>query len=285
MMRSKICGALAAGLGCALLLVGCGAPASRPVGGAIEEQLLAAIDGGTGRFDHAVWNDLLAAGTRNGRVDYGYMATHRAALDDYLEAVATADLASLSGPELEALLINAYNALTVRSILDHPGVASIRDIDGVWKKVEHRVGDFDLTLDAIEHNLLRPYFKDPRIHFAVNCASGSCAPLPPWAFDGSRLDAQLEERARSFLTDPANVRISDGTLELSSYFDWYGDDFSAPGWSPRADTVALFVADYATEEVSAFIHDDDGNPPIAYLDYDWSLNSAESLQQRALIPS
>jgi len=259
----------------ALLSVACGAPASRPAGGAIEEQALAAIDSGTERFEHSAWDGLLASGTRDGRVDYAYMAAHRADLDGYLDAIAAADLASLSGAELEALLVNAYNALTVRSILDHPGVASIRDIDGVWEKVEHRVGGFELTLDALEHNLLRPYFKDPRIHFAVNCASGSCAPLPPWAFDGGRLDEQFDERARSFLTDPANVRVTDGTLELSSYFNWYGDDFSAPGWAPRAETSALFIADYATDEIAAFIHDHDGKPPIAYLDYDWSLNSVQ----------
>lgn len=272
MNRTQIVHSLTAILAAALLLGGCGAPASRPVGGAIEEQLLAAIDSGQGRFDHAAWNDLLVGGTRDGRVDYDYMTAHRAALDAYLDAIAAVDLATLSGAELEALLINAYNSLTVRSILDHPGVASIRDIDGVWKKVEHRVGGFDLTLDALEHNLLRPYFKDPRIHFAVNCASGSCAPLPAWAFDGGHLDQQLEERAHSFLTDPANVHVTDGTLKLSSYFSWYGDDFSATGWSPRADTAALFVADYATDEVAAFIRDHDGEPPIAYLDYDWSLN-------------
>lgn len=274
MCTPRITLSLAGALAATVLLTGCGAPASEPAGGAIEEQLLAAIDSGAGRFDHALWNDLLAVGTRDGRVDYGYMATHRAALDTYLEAVAEVDLASLSGAELEALLINAYNALTVRSILDHPGVASIRDIDGVWDKVEHRVGGFDLTIDALEHNLLRPYYKDPRIHFAVNCASGSCAPLPPWAYDGARLDEQLDQRAHSFLTDPDNVRVADGTLYLSSYFDWYGDDFSAPGWSPRADSAALFVADYASGEVAAFIRDHDGKPPIDYLDYDWSLNSA-----------
>lgn len=256
-----------------LLTVACGAPASKPVGGAIEMQILAAIESGEGRFDHSAWHDLLAAGTADGRVDYDFMAAHRADLDAYLDTVAGAELPTLSGSELKTLLINAYNALTVRSILDHPEAASVRDIDGVWKEAQHRVGGFELTLDALEHNLLRPYFKDPRIHFAVNCASGSCAPLPPWAYDGNRLDEQLDERTRSFLTDPANVRVSDETLQLSSYFSWYGDDFSATGWSPRAETAALFVADYATDEVAAFIRTHDGNPAVGYLDYDWSLNS------------
>ena len=253
-------------------LVGCSAPPSRPAGGAIEEKILAAIASGEGRFDHSAWDRLLADGTVDGRVDYEIMASRRDELDAYLDAVAEADLATLAAAELEALLINAYNALTVRSILDHPGVSSIREIDGVWKKRRHQVGGFDLTLDEIEHNLLRPYFKDPRIHFAVNCASASCAPLPPWAFTGEGLEEQLEERSAAFLTDPGNVRIEDGKLALSSYFTWYGGDFVATDWSPRAETAPLFVARYSTDEVAEFIRAAEGEPIVVYLDYDWSLN-------------
>ena len=106
--------------------------------------------------------------------------------------MAAADLSTLAPAHLKALLINAYNALTVRTILDHPQVQSIRDIDGAWETLRHRVGGFDLTLDGLEHNLLRPFFKDPRIHFAVNCASRSCAPLPGWAYSGTDLEQQLE---------------------------------------------------------------------------------------------
>jgi hypothetical protein len=124
-------------------------------------------------------------------------------------------------------------------------VSSIREIDGVWTKTRHRVGGFDLTLDAIEHNLLRPTFKDPRIHFAVNCASNSCAPLPGWAFDGNRLEDLLEERTRSFLTDPKNVRVDGDSLVVSRYFQWYGDDFTKEGWEPRGETIGGFIARYA----------------------------------------
>ena len=163
------------------------------------------------------------------------------------------NLSKLAPAELEALLINAYNAITVASILAHPGVTTIRDIDGVWDEAEHRVGGFEVTLDDIEHTLLRPFFRDPRIHFAVNCASASCAPLPRWAFDGATLDRQLDERARLFLSDPRNVRLEGGTLMLSRYFDWYGGDFTAEGWKPRAATIPEFVALYSTPEVAARI--------------------------------
>lgn len=258
------------------LSVSCGAPASRPASGEIADQVRASLESGEASFDHAALDRLMAEGTLDGRVDYGHFQDHRAELDAYLERVAAADLASLDPDHLMALLINAYNALTIRSILDHWPVESIRDIDGVWTDIRHTVGGHELTLDAIEHNLLRPFFRDPRIHFAVNCASGSCAPLPPWAFTGEGLEEQLEERSRAFLSDPANVRVEGETLLLSKYFDWYGEDFTAEGWEPRADTIPAFVARYTRPQVREFLEADEGPPSIEFLDYDWSLNSVSS---------
>jgi hypothetical protein len=258
-----------------LLPLACGgsAPASEPATGPIGEQVEQARSSGRGTFDHSAWDRLLREGTRNGLVDYDYMTRHRADLDGYLEAVAGQELSALSGPELKALLMNAYNALTVRSILDNQPVESIRDIDGVWKEATHTVGGQEVTLDAIEHNLLRPYWKDPRIHFGVNCASMSCAPLPPWAFTGSEVDRQLDERARAFLSSRDNVRIEGGRLLVSKYFEWYGDDFTAAGWEPRADTIPGFIARYTRPEVSSFLEENE-TPELEFMDYDWSLNAA-----------
>ena len=109
----------------------------------------------------------------------------------------------------------------------------------------------------------------------MNCASASCAPLPPWAFDGDRLDEQLEESTRGFLSDPANVRVEGGALHLSSLLNWYGGDFTAEGWEPRAESVPQFVARYSTPEVTGFISEQGGAPKIRFIDYDWSLNSVE----------
>ena len=256
------------------LALGCSAPRSEAAKGAIADQVGASISGGSESFDHSTWDRLLRDGIdERGFVDYAFFQDRRAALDDYLDAVAQAELSTLAPAHLEALLLNAYNALTIASILDHPTVASIRDIDGVWDARRHRVGGFDLTLDEIEHTLLRPFFRDPRIHFAVNCASASCAPLPRWAFDGDSLEPQLEERARVFLSDPRNVRVEGATVHLSSYFDWYGGDFVAEGWRPRADIVLEFVARYATPEVATRLRS--GEPlEVQYLEYDWSLNAA-----------
>jgi hypothetical protein len=249
------------------------APSARPQGGEIGAAIERALASGRARFGHAAWDRLLSEGTRAGLVDYGYFATRRADLDAYLDTLAGADLGALAPGQLLALLINAYNAHTVRSILDRPGVATIRDIPGVWTETRHRVGGFDLTLDQIEHRLLRPYFKDPRVHFAINCASRSCAPLPGWAFDGDRIEAQLDERRRAFLADPRNVRVEAGRLRVSRYFDWYGDDFVAPGWVGSAASAAAYIRQAAAPDVSAFIDLHGGAPAIEFLEYDWSLNS------------
>lgn len=253
----------------------CGTPASVPAEGPVADQVEQSFAAGTESFSHEEWDRLLAGGTVDGLVDYDYVHVHRQELEAYLERVARADLASLEADHLMALLMNAYNALTVRSILDAWPVDSIRDIDGVWTGTKHTVGGQELTLDEIEHNLLRPFWKDPRIHFGVNCASMSCAPLPPWAFTGDEVDAQLDERTGAFLSSPENVRIEGEALLVSKYFEWYGSDFTAPGWAPRADTIPAFIAVYTRPEVEAFIEEHDGDPPLEFMDYDWSLNQAE----------
>ncbi|WP_420448861.1 VTT domain-containing protein [Candidatus Palauibacter sp.] len=259
---------------------GCAAPAAEQATGAIAEAVERSLGRGTGSFDHSDWDRLLREGTADGLADYAYMDRHRADLDAYTDRLAEADLGALERDELMALLINAYNALTVKAILDHPGVASIREIDGVWTELEWTVGGHALTLDNIEHNVLRPFFRDPRIHFVVNCASLSCAPLPGWAYTGPALEAQLEERSRAFLTDRDNVSLEGGKLRLSRYFDWYGSDFTEAGWEPRAESIPAFIAPYAGEEVRAAIEADPGIA-FEFADYDWSLNTVEVLSTSA----
>jgi uncharacterized protein DUF547 len=253
---------------------GCAAPSVKRVPEDVAKAVEASLAGGTERFDHAAWGNLLGRGTREGLVDYRFMQGHHAELDAYLSAVGAARLDRLAAGQLEALLINAYNAYTVRAILDHPDVASIKKIPGVWTQTKRRVGGFDLTLDDIEHGILRPFFRDPRVHFALNCASRSCAPLPMWAYDGDRIDMQLEDRAASFVSDPKNVDFERDTLVVSKYFDWYGGDFTAEGWKGTAPTVLAYIARYAAPDVRVFIESRKGKPAITFAEYDWSLNAA-----------
>jgi hypothetical protein len=256
------------------LLAGCGGPAARRAEGKVAEAVAASLERGSRTFDHADWGRLLAEGTEDGLVDYRFMQQHRADLEAYLRRVGTAQIDALAPSHLEALLINAYNAYTVQSILDHPEVESIREISGVWTRRKHRVGGFDLTLDEIEHNILRPHFRDPRIHFAVNCASLSCAPLPPWSVDGGAVDEQLEARTRFFLRDPENVRFESGELFLSRYFKWYGSDFVSEGWHGAERTVAEYVARYARPEIADRILERGSKVSVSFIDYDWALNAS-----------
>ncbi len=250
-----------------LLVIGC-APKAEPAKGPIADEVRAALASGTQSFDHSLLDQLLRDTVRDGLLDYDQVASQRELLDRYLEQVSTASLAELSPPHLKALLINAYNAYTIRSILDHPDVASIKEIDGVWDTALHSVGGHQITLDGIEHNLLRPFYKDPRIHVAVNCASMSCAPLTPWAWSGEAVDEQLEEETRRFFNNPKYTSVEGSVVSVSRLLDWYGDDFTAPDAMPRADSIALFVARYVPA-VSAI-----ENPQIAFKDYDWALNRA-----------
>lgn len=247
-----------------LFVAACGAPKAEAVGGDIGRAVTRSIEAGRGTFDHGDWDALLRAAVdpATGRVDYPLLARRRAELDRYLAAVAAAPLETLSRDESFALLANAYNAYTVASILDHPGVRSIRDIPGVWTRTKHRVAGFDLTLDEIEHKILRPYYRDPRVHFVINCASASCAPLAPFALTGANLDETLDARTRFALAKESFLRIERNTIFVSSYFKWFPEDFG---------DVRAFLVKYAPPEKAEWIeaHPD---APIRYLDYDWSLN-------------
>jgi hypothetical protein len=121
-----------------LLLAGCGPPASRPAVGDMGEAVQSSLAGGTDTFDHSAWDALLAATARDDLLDYRKLQEQRPQLNAYLASVARANLSALAPAELKALLINAYNALTVRLILDHPQVTSIRQIDGAWDTISHQ---------------------------------------------------------------------------------------------------------------------------------------------------
>jgi hypothetical protein len=194
-------------------------------------------------------------------------------LRKYLVNIENINLNSLERSEGLAFWINAYNALTIQGILEFYPLKSIRDkvsrILGfnIWDDYPMTVQGKAYTLNDIEHKILRK-MGEPRIHFAIVCASVGCPRLRKEAYDGKKLDFQLEDQARSFLAQPRNMRIDRqaNTVYLSRILDWFGEDF---GGSDRAklDFVSRFVA----EEVDrAYLRE--GRPSLKYLDYDWSLN-------------
>ena len=264
-----------------LFLIGITAcvPRAELLEGPLPELIERGIRSGDARFNHSEWDRLVRAHAKSGgrRFDYAGIKREEAALDRYLAALGAANLSALSGPEIAALFINAYNAYTVRTILNRTasdgtiGVESIRDIPDVFTVEAHPVGGHTLSLDGIEHGVLRPIFRDPRVHFAVNCASISCPPMPEYAFTGDALEEQLEAAAARTLGDPDYVWVEDGMVALTRILDWFGADFTDPANTGAESSVARFAAKY-NPEVRVFLEGRESEPPVRFLDYDWGLN-------------
>ncbi len=274
---------LAAGLASGALV-----SAARPASAAPEPDLwprwTAHDPASTLTVDHAAWNGFLAryrsedaAGVA--RVNYRAVTpADRAALDGYLDLLQTTPVDSLSRPEQFAYWTNFYNALTVKVILDHYPVDSIRDIDispglfsnGPWGAKLVSVAGEELSLDDIEHRILRPIWQDPRIHYAVNCAAIGCPNLLPQALRPATLEADLEAAARAYVNDPRGARIDDdGDLVVSSIYDWFQEDFD-----DSEIGVLAHLRRYADGPLAAALA---GRTRIDDDDYDWSLNETNAV--------
>lgn len=229
--------------------------------------------------DHTAWRRFLSAYVETGgdsvnRVRYDAVSSDdRKRLDEYINALAARDPAQLNRNEAFAYWVNLYNALTIRLILDHYPVKSIRKIKphpfaiGPWKMELVTVAGVSLSLDDIEHNLLRTHWRDVRVHYAVNCASISCPNLLKRPFSGQELDRMLDGAARDYVNHPRGVRIDhDGTLILSSIYEWYAEDF---GGDER--NVIAHILKYARPALAAEIG---AAQFIDGYEYDWSLNEA-----------
>jgi hypothetical protein len=209
------------------------------------------------------------------QVDYDGMARDRGPLKAYLgdlAAVAPAVYEQWPRSERLAFLLNAYNAWTVELILSRqPRVRSIKELGTLlqspWKLRFIPLLGEQRSLDSLEHGLIRP-FGEPRIHFAVNCASVGCPALQPEAYVPQRLEAQLEAATRGFLRDRTRNRLADGRLEVSSLFDWYRTDFGELRSFLERYGESLGL-DPAQRKALA-----EGRMRIRYLLYDWSLNGA-----------
>ena len=221
--------------------------------------------------DNSVFAQLLHKHLVNGLVDYQGFKADESVLDNYLRQLAEVDTGELADTEAFSFYVNAYNAWTIKLILtNYPGIKSIKSIGGLFKnpwKLEIAEINGDLvTLDDIEHGILRPRFGDPRVHFAVNCASKSCPPLRYEPYTGRRLDMQLDESTEEFINDPEKNYVDGDTLYVSKIFKWYAEDFK--------DGVIDFVAQYAAGALKQQIESLKDSLKVKYLDYDWSLNAS-----------
>ncbi len=234
----------------------------------------------TAEIDHTAWTDFLTTYVSEGNdgvtaVAYAQVTdADEKALGTYLAQLAATPIGRLNRAEQRAYWINLYNALTVKVVLDHYPVASIRDIDispglfadGPWDKDLTEVEGEALSLNDIEHRILRPIWRDPRIHYAVNCASIGCPNLPSVAFTVGNAEMLLEAAARAYVNHPRGSRIEDGKLVVSSIYVWFQEDFG-----DNDAGVIAHLSRYADRDLAAKLS---AVERIGAHEYDWSLNDA-----------
>jgi hypothetical protein len=222
----------------------------------------------SGIVSHQIWSDLLEKFVSStGKVNYQGFISDSIKLSAYL-AVLSSNPPATSWTEAQQLAywINVYNAFTVKLILDNYPLKSIKDIsDGLpminspWDIKFFKIGGTLFDLNTVEHEILRKKFAEPRIHFAINCASVSCPNLRNEAYTAEKLEAQLEAQADDFINDPNKNLINDKESQLSKVFDWFKSDFTKKG------NLTSFIQKYRPMLNT--------NNPVEYLQYNWALNN------------
>ena len=231
------------------------------------------------RVDHGAWDRFLSAYVSTGRdgvalVAYGRVSgKEKKALDDYVAELADLPISGYSRSEQLAYWVNLYNALTVKTVLDHYPVKSIRDIDlssgpfsgGPWKRKLVQIEGQGVSLDDIEHRILRPIWKDPRIHYVLNCASIGCPNLQALAFSVQDSQRLLDKAARAYVNSRRGVQVVGARLILSSIYAWFEPDFAVDGG------VLAHLKRYAAPALKGRL---DGFDAVDDYIYDWRLNEA-----------
>lgn len=220
--------------------------------------------------DHSQWTELLSNYVDDkGLVNYAGLQQDKAALLNYTTHLSQNPPApSWNKNDQLAYWINAYNAFTVLLIVDNYPIESIKDLNpilsiptirSVWTKEWFKIGGKDFSLDQIEHKILRKEFDEPRIHFAINCASYSCPILRREAYEGLRINDQLNEQARLFINDESRNQLTEEEVKLSLVFNWFGGDFK------KGQTLIEFLNKYSELKI-------DNGAKISFVKYDWQLN-------------
>jgi hypothetical protein len=215
------------------------------------------------KVNHDIFDGLLRKYVNaQGKVDYLGLKKEKAKLDEYLQLLQkNAPSAQWSKGEEMAYWINLYNAFTIQLVLNKYPIKSVMDLDGgkVWTTQTIQVGSEKLTLDQIEKVKLLKRFKEPRVHFAVNCAAASCPPLLNRAWTASNLEANFEAQARAFINNEKFNSVGTLKVEVSKIFEWYADDFGGK------DKILSYIQKYHKSSINSFA-------VLVYKPYDWSLN-------------
>lgn len=222
-------------------------------------------------FSHDLFDQVLQEHVdENGRVNYTQLKANPEKLEAYLDLLAVAKPTEWSYNEQLAFWINAYNAIVIKGVIDHYPTNSVRRVKlfrGFFYRLKFQVAGKTYTPNQIEHGILREEFPDPRVHFAIVCASFSCPPIGDRAFSAETIEERLETLTFNFIQNPEHVRIDRAKhiVHLSKIFKWYENDFME-GY----DGVADFLADYRPPEDAEYLSSMDIK--FRYLDYDWTLN-------------
>ena len=230
------------------------------------------------RIDHGGWEAFLVSYLRTGddgvhRVAYGEVTDwSRRSLSGYLDAMSKVDIVAYRRREQMAYWINLYNALIVQLVLDHYPIASIRMLDrssndaksSPWRRPLIVIDGVSLSLDDIEHRVLKPIFEDPRFHYAITCVAMSCPNLQPVPFVGARLDQQLSDAAMDYVNDPRCIAIENGELHVSSLYRW---NLQAFGGSEQA--IIRHLMAYAEPDLAMQLQ---GFERLHGDHFDWRLN-------------
>jgi len=244
-------------------------------------------------FDHSYveYGKILTSFVNNGRVHYSALQKNRATLDEFIQQIRSVqgiEYQSWTREQQLAFWINTYNGWFLQIVIDRYPIRgsrlyglsypenSVQRIPGIWDNIKLKTAGREISLNDLEHKVLRPIFHEPRIHFAIVCASLGCPSLSSEPYQASSIESQLDKAAQDFVTDPSKVswETSTKTLKISRIFDWFSDDFSiyadeslAKLYSKKQAGVVSFILRYlAVDELRT------KKVKIAYLEYDWALN-------------
>ena len=223
-------------------------------------------------IDYVAWNSILSVYLNaDGKFDYsGLMGheEHMAGLEQMIQQIGSASISQWEEDDQLAFWINAYNILTVKGVLDNYPLDSVLDVTGFFNGIHYRAGGESLTLNDIENERIRAVFNEPRIHFAVNCASDGCPPLRAEAYEGTLLERQLEEQTVLFLQ--RTTRIDSNTMEIhvSKLFEWFSGDFEG---EQGEGSVRSFLTRYLDAESRPALENAENR--LVFEEYDWALNA------------
>ncbi|MCK5557357.1 MAG: DUF547 domain-containing protein [Candidatus Hydrogenedentes bacterium] len=236
---------------------------------------------------HLLFTAVLADHVQDGLVNYRTLRADKR-LDQYIQQLAQTDPDGIVSEKARlAFWINAYNAHTLKLICDNYPVKSINDLHGrgfglrkvlrrtVWDRPLITINNRKTTLNAIEHEIIRPLFNDPRIHFALVCAAKSCPPLRSEAYEGDKLDDQLDDQGRQFLTDISNnsFNTEEKTAKMSRIFSWFARDFGGSN-----EEILTYIARFLPKDIADQIRANPRAWTVRYNEYDWSLNERHSMK-------